>query len=224
MAGFLDKLKSKSEAGDAGKKPPLALLGALALVILSVGFWQYQNMGGDPPVDKAEKSAEDASKKPDANDGANLMNATMLAQLPQQDPFKPDRRFSLKPVQPENNEPVATNRSNGGYRIDQPLPPLTGSFGLREADPNNVEEPPSKPILSATIEGVVQGPKSLAIVRNADGTTRFARPGDSLGNGYRLVEVKRGSVMISGHGERFELRPGQEHEGSEEYSQGGRKQ
>ena len=56
--------------------------------------------------------------------------------------------------------------------------------------------------------GVVQGPNSVAILVDKEGRRRFVKPGDPLEEGWRVVSIQRGAIVLQKGKQRITARVG----------------
>jgi len=206
------------------KNQKVIMVALLGIVMLSVGVWQWQSMS-TPPQEPAQKEGEQpaagtgqseqpsGSEPPSSNHGSQPINTSNLAVLPVRDPFTPELSLIKNPDQ---SPPAGSNRiviSNAAPRtISGSLPPLSpmgmspgNGVHLESTEPDVKPEPPTP---DWQVMGVVQGPNTLAIVKDRDGNRRFVRQGESLGNGFRVESVRRGEIIVRGHGQKHTLKVG----------------
>jgi hypothetical protein len=196
----------------------------LGVVMLSVGVWQWQSMSGTTPEEQQEGkpssqegiSNSQSSQQPDQTNNANPAGNQVvanLATLPVRDPFTPEQSLVKNPEQPQPDASRPTVISGAAPRTISgslpPLPPMSVHSGndlrFERTDPEVKPEPPTP---DWQVVGVVQGPKTLAIVKDGEGNRRFVRQGESLGDGFRVESVRRGEIVVRGHGQKHTLKVG----------------
>jgi hypothetical protein len=116
----------------------------------------------------------------------------------------------VKPQQEEPSRIVRTEPTNRPKREitgTPPLAPLTlppEQFGLQPAE--NAPEPEQP---HYTVTGVVQGPNSVAILVNKEGRRRFVKQGDPLEDGWRVLSIQRGALVLQKGKQRITVRVGE---------------
>lgn len=213
------------------KNQKVIMVALLGIVMLSVGVWQWQSMS-TPTQESAQKEGEQptagtgqseqpsGSEPPASSSGSQPINRANLAVLPVRDPFTPERSLIKNPDQspPAGSSrivvPDAAPRTISGSL--PPLPPMGMSpdsgMRLEATEPDVKPEPPTP---DWQVMGVVQGPNTLAIVKDSEGNRRFVRQGESLGNGFRVESVRRGEIIVRGHGQKHTLKVGSNQEEQE---------
>lgn len=205
------------------KNQKVVMIVLLSVVMLSVGVWQWQSMSGttaEPAQKKGnEQTGQDSgqteqSQPSEPGTGSpepGRMQVASLEPLPMRDPFTPDPNLIKNPEQPPAaSRPVVV--SNGTHRTISgslpPLPPMSmpdNNMRIEMTDPDVKPEPPTP---DWQVMGVVQGPNTIAIVKDSDGNRRFVRQGETLGNGFRVEAVRRGEIVVRGHGQKHTLKVG----------------
>ncbi len=187
---------SEMKTNQISPKQGLAL-GVLVLVLLSVGVWQWQSMSG-----RRNPSRPASASTSNSNTGVSATVSTSrvalasapLAPLPVRDPFRP--AFSLS--EPSGRVASPATRSPGQplrrtITGTPPVPPIglpaPGGLEIKRAD-----EP--APIPDWTLVGVVQGPRTIAILKDSEGHRRFVQIGDLLEEGWRVRRIERGVITV----------------------------
>lgn len=213
------------------KNQKIVMLVLLSVVMLSVGVWQWQSMSGSAPEpaqqesngQTAQNSGHTEQPQPSEPETGSpepgRMQVANLEPLPMRDPFTPDPNLIKNPDQPpaDSRPVVVSNRTprtiSGSL---PPLPPMTmpdNHMRLERTDPDVKPEPLTP---DWQVMGVVQGPNTIAIVKDGDGNRRFVRQGEWLGNGFRVESVRRGEIVVRGHGQTHRLKVGSGGTGSGE--------
>jgi hypothetical protein len=203
---------AKPEGGKQAANPKqLLILAALLAVMVTVGVVQFGGLlsGGAP-------SAPNPSGQPNSSASAQASqttqpseNRTALPPLQPRDPFRPVI-VAAKPQQEEPSRIVRTEPTNRPKREitgAPPLAPLTlppEQFGLQPAE--NAPEPEQP---QYTVTGVVQGPNSVAIVADKEGRRRFVKQGDPLEDGWRVLSIQRGALVLQKGKQRITIRVGE---------------
>jgi len=203
---------AKPENGKQATNPKqLLILAALFAVMVTVGVVQFGGLlsGGAPPAPNPSGQATSGAQ-PQANQTAQASeNRITLLPLQPRDPFRPII-VAAKPQQEEPSRIVRTEPTNRPKREitgTPPLAPLTLSpeqFGLQPAE--NAPEPEQP---HYTVTGVVQGPNSVAILVDKEGRRRFVKPGDPLEDGWRVVSIQRGALVLQKGKQRITIRVGE---------------
>jgi hypothetical protein len=110
-----------------------------------------------------------------------------------------------EPSRVAQSEP--TSRPKREITGTPPLAPMTlspGQFGLQPAENASAPQQPNY-----TITGVVQGPNSVAILVDKEGRRRFVKPGDPLEEGWRVVSIQRGAIVLQKGKQRITARVGE---------------
>jgi hypothetical protein len=203
---------AKPEGGKQAANPKQVLiLVALLAVMVTVGVVQFGGLlsGGAP-------SAPNPSGQPNSSASAQASqttqpseNRTALPPLQPRDPFRPII-VAAKPQQEEPSRIVRTEPTNRPKREITGTPPLAPmtlppeQFGLQPAE--NAPEPEQP---QYTVTGVVQGPNSVAILADKDGRRRFVKQGDPLEDGWRVLSIQRGALVLQKGKQRITVRVGE---------------
>ena len=202
---------AKPENGKQATNPKqLLILAALLAVMVTVGVVQFGGLlsGGAPPAPNPSGQSSAAQSQVSQTAQASESRAT-LPPLPPRDPFRPVI-VAAKPQQEEPSRIVRTEPTNRPKREitgTPPLAPLTlppEQFGLQPAE--NAPEPEQP---HYTVTGVVQGPNSVAIVADKEGRRRFVKQGDPLEDGWRVVSIQRGALVLQKGKQRITIRVGE---------------
>jgi len=205
---------AKPENGKQAANPKQVLiLAALLAVMVTVGVVQFGGLlgGGAPPAPnpsgQPNTNAQTATPQTEQSDAGRLT----LPPLAPRDPFRPVI-VAAKPQQEEPSRIVRTESTSRPKREIAGAPPLApmtlppGQFGLQPAEnaPTPEAEQPHY-----TVTGVVQGPNSVAIVADKEGRQRFVKPGDPLEDGWRVVSIQRGALVLQKGKQRITIRVGE---------------
>jgi hypothetical protein len=202
---------TKPENGKQAANPKQVLiLGALLAVMVTVGVVQFGGMfgGSAPPAPNPSGQPNNNTQSPTPPTEQANANRLTLPPLSPRDPFRP----VIAVAQPEQeasrvvrSEP--TSRPKREITGTPPLTPMTlspGQFGLQPSENAPVPEQPSY-----TITGVVQGPNSVAILVDKEGRRRFVKQGDPLEEGWRVVSIQRGAIVLQKGKQRIRARVGE---------------
>jgi len=206
---------AKPENGKQAANPKqLLILAALFAVMVTVGVVQFGGLlsGGAPPAPNPSGQSSAAQSQASQTAQASESRAT-LPPLPPRDPFRPVI-VAAKPQQEEPSRIVRTEPTNRPKREIAGAPPLApmtlppGQFGLQPAENAPAPAPePEQP--HYTVTGVVQGPNSVAILVDKEGRRRFVKPGDPLEDGWRVVSIQRGALVLQKGKQRITARVGE---------------
>jgi len=206
---------AKPEGGKQAANPKQVLiLVALFAVMVTVGVVQFGGLlsGGAPPAPNPSGQSSAAQSQASQTAQASESRAT-LPPLPPRDPFRPVI-VAAKPQQEEPSRIVRTEPTNRPKREIAGAPPLApmtlppGQFGLQPAENAPAPAPePEQP--HYTVTGVVQGPNSVAIVADKEGRRRFVKQGDPLEDGWRVVSIQRGALVLQKGKQRITIRVGE---------------
>lgn len=173
-------------------------IGVLSLVLLSVGIWQWQSMGGRKASPQATNTAQPANT-PTASASSLASQTVMgasLAPFPARDPFRPtvgvEGKSLSRVASPANTSSKPARREITGT---PPMPPLAlpapGGLEVRRVD-----EPELPAMPNWTLVGVVQGPRTVAILKDSEGNRHFVQIGDTLEEGWRVRRIERGRLIL----------------------------
>jgi hypothetical protein len=202
---------AKPENGKQAANPKqLLILAALFAVMVTVGVVQFGGLlsGGAPPAPNPSGQSSAAQSPASQAAQASETRAT-LPPLQPRDPFRPII-VAAKPQQEEPSRIVRTESTSRPKREIAGAPPLApmtlppGQFGLQPAE--NAPEPEQP---HYTVTGVVQGPNSVAIVADKEGRRRFVKQGDPLEDGWRVVSIQRGALVLQKGKQRITIRVGE---------------
>ena len=202
---------AKPENGKQAANPKqLLILAALLAVMVTVGVVQFGGLlsGGAPPAPNPAGQSSAAQSQASQAAQASETRAT-LPPLQPRDPFRPII-VAAKPQQEEPSRIVRTESTSRPKREIAGAPPLApmtlppGQFGLQPAE--NAPEPEQP---HYTVTGVVQGPNSVAIVADKEGRRRFVKQGDPLEDGWRVVSIQRGALVLQKGKQRITARVGE---------------
>jgi hypothetical protein len=203
---------AKPENGKQATNPKqLLILAALFAVMVTVGVVQFGGLlsGGAPPAQNPSGQANGGASTQASQTMQASENRITLPPLQPRDPFRPII-VAAKPQQEEPSRIVRTEPTDRPKREitgTPPLAPMTlppGQFGLQPAE--NAPEPEQP---HYTVTGVVQGPNSVAILVDKEGRRRFVKQGDPLEDGWRVVSIQRGALVLQKGKQRITVRVGE---------------
>ena len=203
---------AKPENGKQATNPKqLLILAALFAVMVTVGVVQFGGLlsGGALPAQNPAGQANGGASTQASQTAQASENRITLPPLQPRDPFRPII-VAAKPQQEEPSRIVRTEPTNRPTREitgTPPLAPMTlppGQFGLQPAE--NAPEPEQP---HYTVTGVVQGPNSVAILADKDGRRRFVKQGDPLEDGWRVLSIQRGALVLQKGKQRITVRVGE---------------
>lgn len=208
------------------EKKKLLVLGALGVVVLTVGVFQLR--GGPqpeatPPAKKPQASATPANPEtvppaveatkpgevlsPESSGDATLVAANAL---PKRDPFD-NGRLSKPTLAPQPTKPVATQAAP--VRPPTYQGSVTGSLpstgGMMPVSIAPGEKLPSPEDFTYTLAGVIEGERSAAVFADANGNQRLIVLGGSLEPNSKLVSVKAGKAVVRHYGKTITLAVGE---------------
>jgi hypothetical protein len=203
---------AKPEGGKQAANPKQVLiLAALLAVMVTVGVVQFGGLlsGGAPPAPNPSGQPNSSASAQASQTTQPSENRTALPPLQPRDPFRPII-VAAKPQQEEPSRIVRTEPTNRPKREITGTPPLAPmtlppeQFGLQPAE--NAPEPEQP---QYTVTGVVQGPNSVAILADKDGRRRFVKQGDPLEDGWRVLSIQRGALVLQKGKQRITVRVGE---------------
>lgn len=178
-------------------KKKILIVGALGVVLLGAGVFQFL------PSGEAPKPAPAQAKKDDKKnlEAEKPKNPEVAFDLPQRDPFEspePDnggKPIPKTPPKTDSVKPVIPGDLKGP--ITTPLPPAGGST-----------KPAETATCPYTLSGIVVGDIPVAIFRDAQGGERLVRQGASLDGDTQVVSIKKNTVTIIFRGSTLQLHTG----------------
>ena len=205
---------AKPENGKQATNPKqLLILVALFAVMVTVGVVQFGGLlgGGAPPAQNPSGQPSGGAQSQASQAAQASETRATLPPLQPRDPFRPVI-VAAKPQQEEPSRVVRTDTTSRPKREitgEPPIAPLTppiGQFGLQPAENASTPEPEQP---HYTVTGVVQGPNSVAILADKDGRRRFVKQGDPLEDGWRVVSIQRGALVLQKGKQRITIRVGE---------------
>jgi hypothetical protein len=207
---------AKPEGGKQAANPKQVLiLVALLAVMVTVGVVQFGGLlsGGAPPAPNPSGQPNSSASAQASQTTQPSENRTALPPLQPRDPFRPVI-VAAKPQQEEPSRTVRTDTTSRPKREIAGAPPLAPmtlppeQFGLQPAENAPAPAPePEQP--HYTVTGVVQGPNSVAIVADKEGRRRFVKQGDPLEDGWRVLSIQRGALVLQKGKQRITVRVGE---------------
>lgn len=204
---------TKPENGKQAANPKQLLIVAVLLVVMiTVGVVQFGGLlGGEAPPTQtpSRQSSGDAQAHGMRTEAANA-NRLALPPLTPRDPFRPVI-VAAKP-QEEPSRVVRSEPSSRPQREITGVPPISpmtlppGQIGLQPAENSELRAPEQSQYI---ITGVVQGPNSVAILADKEGRRRFVKQDDLLEEGWRVVRIQRGAVVLQKGKQRITVRVGE---------------
>jgi hypothetical protein len=174
------------------------VLGAMGVVLLGIGAFQFVKASGNQPAAPAAKTAASTtasaasgtnSNDSTASDPASQQNNLVTGSFAYHDPFKPL---------------VDTNKTPTPVAMTQPTPHLPnlpidkGVLPPALTSPNGVTVPvnPPAPQFGYALAGVILGNKPAAVFIDAQGAQHLVQLGGSLDGDTRLVNLDRDHVVL----------------------------
>jgi len=208
----------------------MILVVLLVFVLVGVGFWQWQSLSGGEATPQNQSKPQNSQASQETNQSESQTGDARATSEPMasangspRDPFRPfetptedngasTRQEGTKVVA---REPEPRREIQGTPPSAPVLPvgiPAPGGLQLRpDGSPADAPEPTPP---QWTVTGVVQGPASVAIVKDSEGNRRFVKQGDPLEEGWRVQRIERGQVILVRGKERLIIRVGQSSQAS----------
>lgn len=185
-------------------KKKLMIIGALGVVFLGVGVFQFTK-GSTPPPAPAPVVKQDAKVDKDEDaDGEQAkpeaQNTLVTGSYPARDPFK--ALVDSNPPQPTMTpvaQPMPTRRTPVGRMPDFPIEkfsPLPGTPVAGGAGGEVTPIKPPAPEFGYKLAGVMLGKKPVAVFTDAQGAQRLVELGGSLDGDTRLLDIDRDHVVV----------------------------
>jgi hypothetical protein len=171
-----------------------AAVGILAVLLLSVGVWQWQSLSGrakpSRPTTQSGSTGQTSPTEPTSLTQAN----TGFAPFPLRDPFRPTVAITTSPPSRIAQPARSPAREISGTT---PVPPVALPAPGAKLELHPAEKPTEPPpIPNWTLVGIVQGPRTLAILKDSEGNRRFVQLGDQLEEGWRVRRIARGTLTL----------------------------
>lgn len=205
------------------EKKKLLVLGALVLVVLTVGVFQLTGSPQPTPA-PTQATASKPTPNPDKPAASNAQsvpgevlndeaaaNGTLVASnpLPKRDPFD-SGRLTKPTLAPPQVQPTAAP-------APAPRPTFTGSVPSGSLPPAGVmpvsitpgDKLPSPEDFTYTLAGVIVGEESAAVFADANGNQRLIVLGGSLEPNSKLVSVTAGKAVVRHYGKTITLTVGE---------------
>jgi hypothetical protein len=202
------------------EKKQMLVLGLLALMIVSVGAFQF--MGGSPPpppaAAKDEKAAEEEAKAKAKEAENEIKNPDFATPLARRDPFrlapfaqKPEDPIS-KPVDQQKLSPLpqSVKRSTrdkamrGGLKF--PSMPDWNSPSASKGEVGIM--PPPEPKFGYSLIGIIAGANPGAVFTDAAGNQKLVEVGQGIDGDAQLISVSRDKVRVKFHAKTLVLTVG----------------
>jgi hypothetical protein len=185
-------------------KKKLIVVGALALVIVAVGVFQFTAGGGSqgaPITSKKEEKKVVQEEQPEP-----LKNPIFAMNLRPRDPFK--MPASMTTVDPKTNPRAPVQRMDPPQI--QPMPEIsidkTGGIGSGGVDPvGPVVVQPPEPQFSYRLSGVMLGAKPMAVFTDLQGNQRLVLLGGALDPESKVLSISKDAVAVRFHGKTLRL-------------------
>jgi hypothetical protein len=191
-------------------KKKMAVMGALAIMVIGVGAFQFMGGSDDAPKPPAAK-VDDAKTKTDKDkEIVEIKNPDFASVLAPRDPFTVAAFADPKDPTPDVLAPVATpdplptksaqrpRRLPGGKRIDPGFSPA-GLPGGGSSEPALEPLAPPEPKFAFSVSGVITGASPAAVFTDASGNQRLVEVGQEIDGDSTLISVSRGSVRVKFH-------------------------
>lgn len=212
-------------SGMDGKKQAslkqLIAVGVLLLMLLSVGIWQWTNLSASAPKNTSfqPKPQQNVSLSTASTKPAASPTGMVLPALSPRDPFRSTLVTNTLPPKGGNKVVVRSSSERNPAREISGVPPvmLPTPGGTLQIESSR-SEPAEPPTPNWVVVGVVEGPQTIAILKDHEGNRRFVRQGDILEEGWRVHRIERGQVVIKQSRGQISLRVGQstqEHGGNQ---------
>ncbi len=191
-------------------KKQVIVLGALVVVILGVGAFQFVG-GSSAPAETVKKEASATEGTEATAELTEPVDERFLApRLDQRDPFLPQVR-KKKPANEEAPKPQVTAQATPPSRPLAPmpaLPPMQGDFtGMPQQSPqqnSGYDAPTEEARPSFRLSGIVLGDRPVALIQSDDGKQKAVRVGDQV-SGHKVASIGRKTVVLISEGERVTL-------------------
>jgi hypothetical protein len=204
-------------------KKKLAIVGALVVVMLAIGAFQFATTGTQPAPPAEEKIEAKAEEQQILDEGAEGEPKVVAQVLPQRDPFQ---AASLPPIvaddppvatppapEPVRNRPQASPVRPAQSAQIRPYNPLPGQLPLPDVggvqmNPLGGVPAPREDVFEYRVSGLIVGRKPVAVFADAQGNQRLVPLGGSIDGDSKVVGIDRGRVTVIHKGKTLTLTPG----------------
>jgi len=189
-------------------KKQIIVVVALALVIVSVGVFQFVIGNKTPPPPRQATKAE--SKAPmvaaETSKPGEIKNKLIVMDLPARDPFQTEALPSAPDTQP-TQKAVTTPDTKPDKQIKGTVLPPVGGGPVTLDGPigggKGLAIEPEK--FAFTVSGVMLGEKPMAVFSDAQGNQRLIMLGGSLDPDSQVVSIDKDAVTVRFHGKTLRL-------------------
>ena len=185
------------------EKKQLVVVGVLAVLVLSVGAFQFTRKDPPPPpaaVKESAKSKNDADKPV-----VPKRKYEELTDLPPKDPFEiatfvagPSKAPVVVPPVEKTTVPGTALNNPARDKIEGTLPGTGGAFDLKPFDKGTV--PPLEvkeiPVFGYSLVGIVEGSHPMAVFEDEKGNQRLVEVGQSVGSSASVLSISGGKVRV----------------------------
>ena len=193
-------------------KNKIVMLGAMGVLLLGVGAFQFIGSGAPAPAPKKTEEGAAAAAAAAAAPTTPPKSDNVFAEMPlaQRDPFAPQIAPKVDPNAVGQNTPAPPS-PRGLNPMDvgaPPMPPMPGGVeGLPQPQPgentgNGASIASSEP--SLRLSGVVIGDRPIALIQTEGGKQRTVKVGDTV-SGQKVTSISRRGVVLVGNGQRTTL-------------------
>jgi hypothetical protein len=186
-------------------KKKLTIIGALAVVLLGIGAFQFTKASAPPAPPAVSSTQDDASKATSGDDAtkeqpkAEQQNDLVKGAYAARDPFKPLIDANAVPPQQELPKPPTTPLTTR-VATGKVFPPLFGGIDktgeLPVANPGGEALKPVVPEFPYRLAGIILGRKPAAVFVDSQGNQRLVELGGSIDGDTRLVGLDREHVVL----------------------------
>ena len=206
------------------EKKKLIIVGVLAVVIVSVGAFEFLGSGSPPPAPAAatgsktvKKTQEeiDAAKKKEqddlvkkSTDGYEEKNAQVAGHLSVRNPFKPE--YEINHRDPDPSTQKVDTESAGVPKTSQPIPTISGGDPGSEIGKHPGVKPIAVPEPKFTYHcvGAVVGNNPMAVFADGSGAQKMISEGGAIDGDSRVVKVSQNHVTVVFRGKKLTLTVG----------------
>lgn len=194
------------------EKKQLLAVGVLALMIVSVGAFQF--IGGAPEPPKTEEKKKPVAQKKETSEEiakAAIKNPDFANPLPVRDPFEVSNfAFAEDPAEKKTDQVEDKEKPNADAKPKvqhgtadfrpKPLPGVPAAGGIIPIEP-------PKPKFEFSLIGIVSGNSPSAVFTDGGGNQRMVDVGQSVGEGT-VISISRNFVKVRFNNETLVLKVG----------------
>jgi hypothetical protein len=186
-------------------KKKLIVVGALALLIVCVGVFQFIAGGTPPPAPAATAKKEAPKVTTPVEPIEEVKNPMYVANLSPRDPFVAPASVTQDATKPPTPAPPVAQPQVRQQPLPSGLIYKGGDFGSGGGSTAPVLVAVPEPQFTFRLSGVMLGAKPMAVFTDAQGNQRLILLGGSLDADSKVISIDRDAVTVRFHGKTLRL-------------------